>query len=99
MPVYYITEFDAIASVARRETDGLHELRIFRFANNFHSHANGTILDNTDLRWSTYESSRWPLLVLKIHVPGRPLPGVVGQHRQPDRSRQKLSIDLLVEDL
>ena len=60
--------------------------------------ANRPVLHHADLRWSGHIFARSSLLLFPIHVPGRPLYGVVVGKGKPRRGSKQLVVSVLVKD-
>ena len=85
VPVDYVAELDALACIARRKPDGLNKPGARGFARNLQRDAGGAALDFSNLSRTRNELPGRRLLLIPIHVPRRPLPGVVvgnGQSRR-----------------
>src|SRR5262245_40407596 len=99
LPINQVSELDAVASIAPRgQANRLHELRTFSFALDLHSDARRTVLYDGDFRRATHIGAGSPLLVGKVHVPCRPMFGIVSGDRQANRRRQQFVIEFLVEN-
>src|SRR5712671_318455 len=84
VPINRIDELDAIAGIACSQANGLHKTRPFSFASDLNRYSRWALLYDFYLCWATDKTFRRSLYIFEVHVPRRPLTGLVRRNRQPD---------------
>ena len=98
LPVDGVGDLDAIPGVPGAQPYRLDEPRAFGLTGNLDGNASCAALDNADVGRSVYVPAGWFLLVVPIHVPGRPVVRVLGLKGETHRGREQLFVESLVED-
>src|SRR6185312_13998295 len=98
VPVNFVGELDAIAGIACGEPNGLHEVGAFSLTFDLQGYPSWTVFDDGHL-WRAADVRLWrTLLVFKVHVPRRPVLGIICGDREANRSREQLFVELLIEN-
>ena len=98
IPVDHVRELHEPARVPRREADGLHETRARGFPRHLDSYARRAAFHHSNLRRTADVRSGRRLLLVPIHIPGRPLLRIVIGNRKARRGGQQFPVNRLVEN-